>query len=396
MIVVWYRILHYLRLTLLFLLIAIGIYFLFIREILLTPDLATIENYKTSYHSEILDISNTRMFYLYDRYFRFKTDINKIPEKVWRLLFNKQYLLNFQQKFYLENDIYSNTAYDIYLNYLIRQIYFLDDGFFDKIKIMKIRKKLMTNNFDAKSLIINELRFSKEIYGFETASRYFFNKSIDQLNDNELVFCIANIDYYSNADNLPEYILLERYANLKKFIETNSDSAVNTIFKFSGKELALDMQLNLKINEQLFSNISTEYKTGVNLEFIKFYVNDYLINQRNYLDLFVGGYSVKTTVDLNFLYQLEKKLNIDAADNSNKICLVSYKDENDSYYLLGIINLPFGLEINSAVAKLANEIKYNNCPVQLEILPIVPLTYIDVYNRRKTGIIPIAKIDFIN
>jgi len=351
------------------------------------PDYSKLMNYRNPLTTVVYDKNKTPIFYLYDKQFRFYTRANDVPNWVRELIFDERFISIFQSRFAKDYDFYNNSVREAYLNYVLKdEIYFYDNSLLSRIQMRRIRKYYAGNNFD--ELIFNNLKFSKSVYGLTTACYVFFGKSIQTLSIKELLFCIANIDFYGDSDEFDLEKMRERYLDLVELVRTTPK--YKTILKDSLQSPELEIRLNKSIDFENSDGQLTGLKAGISKHLMKYYLKDYLITQMRYINLMTGGYNINAEYDMEYLIKILNKLGIKATENSNKICIVYYNYQGTNR-LLGILNLPFGGEIIERLAELEKSEKYANAPVTFMIMPIMRYSYIELYEKRKNGIIPLVK-----
>ncbi|HPG30447.1 MAG TPA: hypothetical protein PKY81_13650 [bacterium] len=378
----FYKILRIATYTVFAIFLGVAFYYTILIDYFASPDKSKIEKYKIAVSSVVYDIEKKPLYYLFDSQFRFYTNTETVNRKILRLLFDKDFLSAFLPEFYKENSIKNLYPEDAYKNHLLKEIYFLGNTLKSRMMITKLRKNL--SDFDFTELIINNLKFSENIYGLETISYYLFNKRFSELNDSEIIYCLANIDFYSQSNILKIDFMKEKYLNLKSFV----NKKYKDDFVFSDSEvLTPEMQdIDFKQNEGYLNNLDA----GISYELMLYYLKDYLINHKNFIDLSNNGYKIYSSYDLNFLKKILAELGVTGVEKSNKICVVYY-NENDANYLLGIINLPYGKKFSGDAEKLGSSMRYNNKPITLLVLPILRYSYIDLYGKNKSGVIPVVK-----
>jgi len=282
--------------------------------------------------------------------------------------------------------MFNNSTSDFFINWIINDFYFFDGHLTAKIQTYKIRKKL--NDLEKKKMLVNQLKFSKSIYGIETVARFFFRKKISELNNNELLFCLANIDLFAESDIFNLNQMIEKYLILLNWLNRNNPKLSEKFkdpntFKIT-PELPNDINLLQKD-----SNLD-DVNSGIALDLMEFYLKDYMINHLNFTNLMSGGYNIKSSFDINFLKTIIQKFNITGGEKSNKICIIYYM-KNDKYYMIGIIYLPFGKEQITIFENKQDKIFYNDFPVNFMVLPILRYTFIEMFDKNKIAILPLTE-----
>jgi len=119
-----------------------------------------------------------------------------------------------------------------------------------------------------------------------------------------------------------------------------------------------------------------------------YYLKDYLITQKNVINLTSIGFNIYSSFDIVFLKSLIKKINIIFSQETNKIAIVYYSIDANNY-IIGILNLPFGNDVTLQIEQLNNNITYKNYPIKIFIEPPVKYSYIEISEQHKIGLIPI-------
>ncbi|MBP7652419.1 hypothetical protein KA977_03290 [Candidatus Dependentiae bacterium] len=378
-----YKFLKIITYSIFVILVLIAVYYSILVDYFSMPDKTKIEKFKISKTSVIYDVDQKPLYYLFDKQFRFYTNPSEVKEKIWSLLFNKEYLITFLPEFYKENSIKNISTEDVYKNYILKEIYFFDDSLKSRMLISKLRKNL--GDLDFKELIINYLKFSESIYGLESIAYFLFNKTITQLSDAELLYCLANINFHVQSNNFKFDLMKEKYLSIVNFVKKYFPDEFN-IGQSENPEPNVK-NINFVQNEGYLNDLDA----GISYDLMLYYLKDYLINQKNFINLTNNGYEIFTSFDLSFLKKVIMSLGITGAEKCNKICAIYYQ-ENGNYYMLGILNLPYGRNFIYDTEKLSSTLKYKNNPVTLLVLPILRYSYIDLYNKNNTGVIPVLKI----